>query len=162
MGHRDKELRDRSDMESVLNDALVCRLGIRDGEGTYILPMNFGYKDGRLYFHTGTKGRKLALLRRNPSVSFEVEADVELIRGTRGCNWSMSYRCVMGRGEVEFLEDPTEKQAALSIITTHYGGPDTIYPAKAVAETVVFALTIRSMTGKRIPPRAARPPSTTE
>ncbi len=159
MGLRDRELRAPSELESVLDDAMICRLGIHDDDGgIYILPMNFGYRDRRLYFHTGTTGKKLERLRRNPSVSFEVEADVALIRGTRGCNWSMSYRCVIGRGEAEFLEDPKEKQEALSIITTHYDGPDTTYPAKAVAETVVFAVTIRSMTGKRVPPR----PSSTD
>jgi len=154
MGPKDKELRDPSELAAVLDDALICRLGIRDGEGVRILPMNFGHRDGRLYFHTGKTGTKLELLARNPSVSFEAEADVAVIRGTKGCNWSMSYRSVMGRGEVEFLDDPEEKQEALAIITSHYGGPQTEYPERAVAETVVFSVAIQSMTGKRVPPRA--------
>ncbi len=162
MGNRDRELKSLAELEAVLDDALVCRLGIRDGEGMIILPMNFGHQDGTLYFHTGTTGRKLELLRRNTAVSFEAEADVALIRGGKGCNWSMSYRCVMGQGEVEFLEDPEAKQEALSVITTHYGGPDTTYPARAVAETVVFAVTIRSMTGKRVPPRPVPALASTE
>jgi nitroimidazol reductase NimA-like FMN-containing flavoprotein (pyridoxamine 5'-phosphate oxidase superfamily) len=53
----DKEITDKSEIESIIRKSLVCRLGLTDNARPYIVPLCFGYTDNRLYFHSATEGR---------------------------------------------------------------------------------------------------------
>ena len=45
-------------IESVLKQCSICFVGMADTDGTpYVIPMNFGYKDGSLYLHSAQEGR---------------------------------------------------------------------------------------------------------
>ena len=115
MRRKDLEVLDKERLIKVLDGCKVCRLGISD-EVPYIVPMNFGYSwDGRLtlYFHSAPRGRKIDLLKQRPKVSFEMDCDHQLVAGSTACRYSYRYSCLMGAGEVRFLEDVGEKLEAL-------------------------------------------------
>ena len=43
---------DNEQIESVLKQCSICFVGMADTDGKpYMIPMNFGYKDGSLYLH---------------------------------------------------------------------------------------------------------------
>ena len=43
---------DKEQIESIIRQSDVCFVGMADTDGTpYVLPMNFGYKDGVIYLH---------------------------------------------------------------------------------------------------------------
>ncbi|MCD4829907.1 MAG: pyridoxamine 5'-phosphate oxidase family protein [Candidatus Cloacimonetes bacterium] len=146
MRRTDKELTDRTAIEDILRHAQVCRLAMFDGAEPYIVPLNYGYTDGCLYFHSALQGRKLDILRQHPRVCFEVSADMALVRTAK--SWSMDYDCVIGWGEVEIVEDASAKRAALDVLVRHYAEPWN-YPAATVDRTCVLCLRIERMTGKR-------------
>ena len=52
MRRSDKEMKDRAWMESILRKALVCRIALCADQEPYLVPMNFGYRDGCLYLHS--------------------------------------------------------------------------------------------------------------
>ena len=54
----DREITDFVEIESILNDASVCRIGLVDGSEPYIVPVCFGYSDGRIYIHSAIFGEK--------------------------------------------------------------------------------------------------------
>jgi len=64
----------REEIERFLCCARVGRLGVVLEDGTpYVVPVGFGYADGKIFFHTCNKGLKMDALRRNTKVCFEVD-----------------------------------------------------------------------------------------
>jgi uncharacterized protein len=120
MRKKEKEIAGLSDIEAILQKAEICRLGINDTAAPYIVPLNFGYKNMALYFHTGREGKKIDLLKKNNLVSFEAEAETEILRSDKACGWNTRYRSVMGTGKAFFINDREEIKKALDIIMDHY------------------------------------------
>jgi uncharacterized protein len=85
-------------VESLLKEAVVVRLALCDGDKPYIVPVNFGFDGDKLYFHSGNKGSKVAIIEKNPRVAFELDADVAVVRKEEACKWSMKYRSIVGTG----------------------------------------------------------------
>lgn len=53
---------DKEQIESIIRQSDVCFVGMADTDGTpYVLPMNFGYKDGVIYLHSAQDGRSIFL-----------------------------------------------------------------------------------------------------
>jgi hypothetical protein len=65
MRRSDKEIKDPQIIQKIFKDAEVCRIALCDGEKPYLVPMNFGYSENRLYLHSATDGRKIDILRKN-------------------------------------------------------------------------------------------------
>ena len=139
---------DQKIIESIILKAKICRLGLADGDQPYVIPMSFGYRDNTLYFHTGKKGKKMEILKKNNRVCFEMEVDLEIIPADNPCKWNMCYRSVVGYGRAVILEDPSEKRKALDVIVTHYGGSPVVYDEKRVNGLAVIKVDIDRMTGK--------------
>jgi len=145
---KDKEITERHLLEDVLRRGEVCRLALFDEEYPYIVPLNFGYENGKLFLHGATSGKKLDLIRRNPRVSFEVETDLEILTAEDPCNWSMRYRSVVGRGAAVILETPEEKRHGLNVVIAHYGKESFPFPDAALQAVAVVRVDIADMTGK--------------
>ena len=63
---------DDTQVEEVLRACSIGRIGCRDGEEVYIVPISYAYAEGAVYGHSA-EGRKLTVMRRAPEVCFEVE-----------------------------------------------------------------------------------------
>ena len=100
----------QKDIEITILKAKVCRLGLADGNQPYVIPLSFGYHEDTLYFHTGKKGRKIAILKKNNRVCFEMEVDLEIVPADNPCKWNMHYKSIVGFGRAVILEDPTGKK----------------------------------------------------
>ena len=150
MRRNDREITEQESLDEIMKKAQVCRLGVSYENMAYIIPMNFGYADRVLYFHSGPEGQKLMILRENPKSCFEVEIDTQVIPSEKGCNWSMRYQSVIGFGEVEFIEDLDGKRKALEIIMQQYGDDDLkmVEDAK-LSGVIIFKLVVSTMTGKK-------------
>jgi uncharacterized protein len=144
-----QEITDITVIEEILNSANVCRLGMCHQGFPYLVPMNYGYKDGSLYFHCAASGLKIDILNENDLVCFEVEANVDLVTGEVPCNWSQFYRSVIGWGRTEFIVDPGEKIKALHIFMHHYEQREWRIPDDRIERTTVFRVNIQKMTGKK-------------
>jgi nitroimidazol reductase NimA-like FMN-containing flavoprotein (pyridoxamine 5'-phosphate oxidase superfamily) len=71
--------------------ATVCHLGLADGGEPYVVPVNFGYANDCLYFHSAQSGHKIDLLKRNPRVCFEIDTDLQILK-TEKNNCQVNYR----------------------------------------------------------------------
>jgi len=60
------------EIERVLNEEVIGRIGCADGETTYVVPITYAYDGNSIYGHTA-EGLKLRLMRSNPNVCFEVD-----------------------------------------------------------------------------------------
>ena len=58
MRRKDREITDRAEIEAILNEAMVCRIGLADGGEPYVVPLCFGYEDGSVYIHSAPEASK--------------------------------------------------------------------------------------------------------
>jgi len=167
MRRKDREITDRAEIEAILNEARVCRIGLADGGEPYIVPLCFGYEDGAVYIHSapeasknlsgsspvsspaGFDGKKITMIRKNPRCCFEVDICDRVIRSDRPCSWGMRYRSVIGYGRAVILTDPKEKQHGLNCIMQHYSGSTHVFSDNEIASVTVIRIAIESMTGKK-------------
>ena len=136
-------------IEAIISEASVCRLGLIDGDVPYIVPLNFGYRDNTLFFHTSPKSRKLDLIRKNPRVGFEMDILEDFLPAAKPCDWSVRYQSVIGFGKASIVEEPEAKRAALTAIMDQYTQGPYEFPEKILTITAVIRVDIESMTGKR-------------
>lgn len=149
MRRHEKAVTDPLELAKIIRQGRVCRLALAAEPVPYIVPLNYGYRDGILYFHSAAGGRKIELLWQNPLVGFEIDIDLGIIEGEQACNWGASYRSVIGQGRIEFLSTAEEKRRALDAIMAQYSDGDFDYPAAAIEKTAVYRLVIAEMSGKR-------------
>ena len=152
MRKKEREIKDKAILDQLLMQSRICRLGLFDGKWPYVVPVNMGYEPGRIYFHSSKMGKKMDILRDNPNVCFELDADVEIVTGERPCDWTTYYKSVIGFGTAVILEDEAEKLAGLKIIMRRHGGPVDGFKPEVVPVTAVVRIDIASMTGKANPP----------
>jgi hypothetical protein len=150
MRRKEKEITDIRQIEDILNQADICRLGLTDNQQPYIVPLNFGYKDNCLYFHCAKEGKKLDIIKKNHHVCFEVEVDTKLVYDEEACKCTMHYKSVIGTGTAKILYEENDKMKALDLIMKHYVDKDTFtYSEKAVQAVVIIKVEINEMTGKK-------------
>ena len=150
MRRKDKEIKNKKEIEQIFKESHVCRLGMFDGKIPYIVPMNFGYRDNILYFHSALAGRKIDIIKINPDICFEIDIPGETISSEKACSWSMSYRSIIGDGKVVIVSDEDEKAEALNIIMGHYSGnTDWDINRKMLNNTLVFKVLINNMSAKK-------------
>lgn len=149
MRRKEKEITDIKQIEKILSESNVCRLAMVDGDKPYMVPMNFGYRDGCLFFHSAKQGRKIDLLQKNPNVCFEVDQLIKFKKAKLACEWGLEYKSVIGSGRAQLLDNLEEKTAALSIIMSQYSDRTFEYPEEMLEKTAVIKVQIDSMTGKQ-------------
>jgi uncharacterized protein len=153
MRRGDREITDRREMESVLTANTVCTLGMVDGTEPYLLPMNYGYAEGCIYLHSALEGEKLAVIRKNPSVSIAVVDSLEPIAAGQACGHSMYYRSVICRGNAEILTGQADKADAMQILMcTQTGKEGWDIPDSALDTVAVLRVSVDRMTGKKKQP----------
>lgn len=145
------EITDRRGMEAILEACPLCYVGMADSDGTpYVLPMNFGYRDGFVYLHSASDGRSIEILGRNPRVCLTFTAGDELVcqHPEVACSYRMRSRSVLAWGSVEFESDPARKTEALDVLMRHYSPRPFRYAAPAVANVRIWVVKLDRMTAK--------------
>ncbi len=150
MRRRDKQLTRHEELEEIIRRGAICHLAFSDEGAPYVIPMNYGYSENSLYFHSAAEGRKLDIIRKNNKVAFAITADIAFIKAENACNWGMRFNCVTGTGQAVILTEKQDKLRGLAIIMGQYDkrGPWK-FDEKSVEKTVVIRLDIAEMTGKR-------------
>ena len=149
MRRTDKQVTDRNEIDEIMNQAMVCRVAMCDGAIPYVVPLSFGYMDDFLYIHAACEGKKLDILKRNPSVAFEVDIDTQLITKEDLCECSFRYQSVVGEGTAVFLDSVEQKRKGLECIISHYTSRKATLSDTALGKVVVVRVDISSITGKK-------------
>ena len=149
MRRAEKEIIDNKILNDIIGTAKVCRLGLSDENTPYIIPLCFGYKNNTLYFHSAAEGKKIEIIKNNPTVCFEFDRNIEVLQAEKPCKWGMKYQSVIGYGKVIFVETLEEKREALQIIMGQYAEGNFSLQDSAISSTTVFKVNIEKMTGKQ-------------
>lgn len=149
MRRSDKQIKDGKIIEKILEEAMVCRLALCDDGRPYIIPLNFGFKNNHLYFHSASQGRKIEILKRNNTVCFEIDTKIELLKADEPCRWGMKYHSIIGFGKITFLEKFKDKINVLNIIMDKYASKQVFqYDEDIVESLTILDLEISDLTGK--------------
>ena len=110
---------DRSALHAVLDEGLICHLGIvRDG-APMVLPTGYGRDGDTLYLHGSTGAASL----RTASQDLDVCVTVTLLDGivyARSVNnHSMNYRSAVILGQAKLVVDAEAKMHGLKVLTDH-------------------------------------------
>lgn len=149
MRRKDREITEPAEIEAIIQEAKVCRLAMVDDGQPYVVPLNFGYRDNTLFFHSASSGRKIDVLKKNGRVCFEMDLVDEIKAAEEACDWGIRYRSVIGFGNATLLDDPDEKCEALDTIMGQHSNETFTYPASKLKATAVIRVDIERMTGKR-------------
>jgi nitroimidazol reductase NimA-like FMN-containing flavoprotein (pyridoxamine 5'-phosphate oxidase superfamily) len=154
MRRKDKEITEKVVLEEILLENEVGRLGTAVNGVPYVVPMNYAYRDGRIYLHTHRDGKKVKDIEANPVVCFEVDSG-EIIEGEDPCNFSWRYQSIIATGKARIVTDDKERLEALKMISDKYSfgkgqrlGFEKVAPLKHL---VVIEVQVESMTGKKSP-----------
>lgn len=123
--------RDRAALLDVLDNAMICHLGIVVDGAPVVLPTVFAYdldgpdRDGTLYVHGSVAARSL---RTGPGGPMCVTVTVldGLVLARSGFHHSMNYRSAVVHGEGRLLDDPAERDHALRLVV------DQLVPGRSV------------------------------
>jgi nitroimidazol reductase NimA-like FMN-containing flavoprotein (pyridoxamine 5'-phosphate oxidase superfamily) len=156
MRRREKEITSQEQVEDILERAQVGRLGTVSKAGTpMIKPVNFLYRNGKIYFHSALEGEKMDHLAFGSRVCFEVDEALKYLPAADSpCQANFSYRSVIIEGRARLIEDPQEKIAILDHLMEKYQPGADLRPlsSKMVQKVGVVEIIAEKMTGKEALP----------
>ena len=148
MRREERAIKSPVEIERIIHEAEVLRVAFSRNDRPYLVPMCFGYAEDVFYCHSAPEGTKIDMLRANPNVCFECEAESEVVPGDPACRWAMKYRSVIGFGRATLVDDDDEKMRALQTIMEHYSGERPDIPQEGLRRTAIIRIDVESMTGK--------------
>jgi uncharacterized protein len=147
----DQTMKTTREMELLLERMPVGPLAVTTEDGPYIIPVNYLFFEGSIYFHSGLSGRKMESLQADSRVCFLVDEVGPQVLWGQGCGISQVYKSVVCFGRAELVEGPLEKRRMLERMVQKYvpsGFPLSPMTDQNVKKTAVVRVVIESMTGK--------------
>ncbi len=149
MRRTDREITDRTVIDTILRSNTVCHLAMVDDGLPYVVPMTYAYDGNCLYFHSAKEGRKVDVLRRTARVCFSIYDGFQPAGADKVCRKATRYRSVIGTGRASILDAPEEKLAALDLLMEQVYGPGSrAYVLEQVDGLVIIKVEIHSLSGK--------------
>lgn len=148
----DRGIKDKAEIEEIIQTAEICHLGLVDGDIPYVLPMNFAFENNVLYLHSGPDGKKVDVVAKNNNVcvSFDIDQKIQYRHEQVACSWSMRFRSVLLYGQVETITDYDEKVRILNLIMAKYApGREFKYNAPAVKNVLIWKIPVKEIYGKK-------------
>jgi nitroimidazol reductase NimA-like FMN-containing flavoprotein (pyridoxamine 5'-phosphate oxidase superfamily) len=142
---------DKKEIEKVLKENVIGRIGCHDQGRTYVVPVTYVYDGSSILAHS-VEGLKIRMMRANPQVCFEVD-DVKDFT-----NW----KSVILWGEYEEITDADEKNEVMQQFVDRVMRlkisetallPETtgtrLHPrSPGVIKPVIYKIMIKEMTGR--------------
>lgn len=151
MRRSDREITDFSEIVDVLNRCDTIHLGIHGNDYPYVVPLSFGYEiiDGKLvlYIHGAKVGIKHELLAQNNHVCVEGSVFHRFVPVEDSA--TTEYESIIGFGIAETIVDD-EAIHGLELIMDHCGMGHIVFDRRVASVTLVYKITLESITGKRL------------
>ncbi len=149
MRKKEREITDPAEIERIIKQARLCRLGLVDGNEPYVVPVCFGYEHNVFYFHCAPEGRKIDIIKKNNRVCVEIDADVEIAAAEKPCGWSIQYRSVIGVGRAYILEDEEDKIRGLAVLMRQFGEKEPDMEFEKADRTAMVKIDMEHIAGKK-------------
>ncbi|HEY9113444.1 MAG TPA: pyridoxamine 5'-phosphate oxidase family protein [Bacteroidales bacterium] len=149
MRRSEREVADKAVIEEILSKSSVCRLGFALDNVPYIVPVNYGYRENKIYIHSAPEGEKIDLIKKCKTVCFEIELESEVMKDEIACKWTTRYRSIIGYGTIKIITDKEGKTRGMDIIMAQHGGPEKNSYNASFERMVILELEIDRLTAKQ-------------
>ncbi|MGH2678889.1 MAG: pyridoxamine 5'-phosphate oxidase family protein [Actinomycetota bacterium] len=144
---------DRSTIDQILDEALICHVAFNDGDGgPRCLPTIHARVGATIYLHGSTAARAWKALRAGAEVCIVATIVDGLVMARSAFNHSMNYRSVMVFGTAREVTDEGELHTAAAAITSHVapGREDEVRMPTAAEyrQTLLLAVPIEEASAK--------------
>ena len=120
MRQKKLECTDQSKIDEFLLTAKTGFLGLADGQIPYVIPLNFVWLNGAIYFHGAAEGRKVSIIEENPNACFTVSEDLGTITNPVPAKTDTAYMSVMVFGEAAAVTNLDEAVLAMQEMLNKY------------------------------------------
>jgi nitroimidazol reductase NimA-like FMN-containing flavoprotein (pyridoxamine 5'-phosphate oxidase superfamily) len=137
-------------IEALLKDQLIGRIGCHSAGVTYIVPVNYIYDGVNIYCHS-VEGMKINMMRNNLEICFEVDSIKDMT------NW----QSVIAWGRFEEMSEIDEKQKTLQeltdritpyimddSVTREHGFVDEESDIGTILELIIYKIVVSKKTGR--------------
>lgn len=126
MRRHDRAVTDKQEVVKLIKSCKAIRLGLRDGERIYIVPLHFAYEEVNgedvFYCHGAPVGRKVDLVKATGYAAYELDGGQKLMLADIACDFSSTFFSIIGEAKASLVEDMVEKEHALNLIMEQYTG----------------------------------------
>jgi uncharacterized protein len=158
MRRKDKEITEKGVIEEVLKENGVGRLATSVGDQPYVVPINYVYYDGKVYFHSHKDGTKMGNIAKNPRVCFEVDSG-EIVKGEKPCDFTWKYMSVIVKGRASVISDPAKRLNVLKRLSDKYSpGKGKLLTQEDMdknPQLTIVEIAVDEMKGKKSPVKPA-------
>ncbi|HVW41475.1 MAG TPA: pyridoxamine 5'-phosphate oxidase family protein [Amycolatopsis sp.] len=141
---KDRAATDHEALYDVLDEALICHLGLVLHGSPVVLPTGYGRDGDTLYFHGSTGAGNLRAAAGGIDVCVTVTLLDGIVYARSLNNHSMNYRSAVVHGKARLVESAEEKMHGLHVITEHLAPGSWDHArevnAKEFASVVVLAI----------------------
>ena len=108
---------DRSTVNEILDEALICHVGfIQDGT-SYVIPTIHARVERTLYFHGSAASRMLRLMKEGAQVTVTATILDGIVAARSVFHHSMHYRSAVIIGQSRVVDEPEEREVAFEAIS---------------------------------------------
>ena len=130
--HEQPRVMSRDEIGRFLKKCSHGRLGLAFQNDIYVVPLSYGYDQGRIFFHSAKQGRKVDFMKKNNRACFEVD------------EYQKGWASVICYGAVDLREDIETKRQFFDVLMGQRPSDD--YLAKM--ESYIGIIQIDEMTGR--------------
>ncbi|MCD4708233.1 MAG: pyridoxamine 5'-phosphate oxidase family protein [Candidatus Sabulitectum sp.] len=141
---KEREIISRDKIDKFIMECSVVRLGMISRGEPYVVPLNFVYSNGTVYFHCALEGRKAEAMRAEPGVCLEFDE----MYGVSTEKKTTYYKSVIAWGTAVFVSDIDMVKRVLEMICVEYLGSSSVITEEMAKRTGIIAIRIDSVTGK--------------
>ena len=145
---KDRVMETAREMEVLLEEAAIGRLAVTTKDGPYVVPVNYLFFEGNIYFHSALAGRKIEAIQSDARVCFLVDEVGPQVLWEGACGVSQVYKSVICFGKAEFVEDLKEKRSILEKMVQKYVPSGVPMDDKNIKTTAVLRIVVERMSGK--------------
>jgi len=156
-----RTITDQDQIDAFLLQAKVGNLGLANELEPYILPLNFAWWNGCIYFHGADSGRKIEMINANNRVCFSVCEEYGTVADPVPANLDTMYMSVFISGTIERVQEPAEMRDAMQAmidkyVPGYYSAPLSLqhvlkYRSSMGSATAIFRITPTSISAKGNP-----------
>lgn len=114
--HPERATRNRSTADAILDEGVLCHVGLATDHGPVVIPTTYARRDGELLIHGSPAATWLRSAGKGTPVCVTVTLIDGLVLARSAFHHSMNYRSVVVFGTAEPITDAAEKAAALDAI----------------------------------------------
>ena len=137
------------DVETLVKQQLVGRIGCHAKDVTYVVPISFAYDGAYIYGHT-FEGMKVDMMRKNPKACFQVDDTTDLANWQSAVLWGEFEELAEGPERILALHKLTERRLPLISSETMHLTSQWPFRDEDVSKIsgIVFRIRVTEKTGR--------------